>query len=117
MSFTSRAEEGGHSGGELRGPDGVHPVPGRDRDQLAVRDERGHARELALVDMAGRAACDEQRRCLDPSQLIAPGAGLRVGEVVAQRCRVPVERQRAVGTGEGPWAAAMAALGPPGPGG
>jgi hypothetical protein len=96
-TFPSRAEEAGHGGGEPGWLDGVHQVPGRDRHQLAVRDERGHVGELALVDVAGRTARDEERRGLDPPQLLAPGAGLRVGELVAQGRHVPVERQRAFG--------------------
>src|ERR1035438_3215562 len=103
LSFTWRAEERGHGGSELGWPDGVHQMPGGDRHQLAVRDERGHARELALVDMAGRGARDEKCRGLNPPQLIAPVADLRVGELVAHRRHVPVERQRAFGTGEDPW--------------
>src|ERR1700761_6985550 len=66
-----------HDGSELRGPGGVHQVPGRDRDQLAARDQRGHIRELPLIDVAGRAARDEQGRGLDVPERVAPGADRR----------------------------------------
>lgn len=53
-------QEGGHGGGEVGWLDGVDQVPGRYRDQLAIRDQYGHCSELFLVDVAGRAACDQQ---------------------------------------------------------
>src|SRR5579859_5230876 len=59
-SAAGRAKETAHRGGELGGPGRVHQVPGRDRDQPAVRDLRRHAGELILADVAVRAAGDDQ---------------------------------------------------------
>jgi hypothetical protein len=93
------AEERGYGGREVGWLGGVDQVTGWDGDQLALRDQAGHGLELILVDVAGRAARDEQSRRLDPPQAIAPGAHLRVGELIAECGSVPVERQLAVRAG------------------
>jgi len=72
----------------------MHQVPGRDRDQLAVRDPAGHLGQLALVDVTVRPARDQERRGLDMPELSPPGADLWLGELVAQLRGVPVEEQR-----------------------
>jgi hypothetical protein len=80
----------------------MHQVPGRDRDQLAVRDPAGHLGQLALVDVTARPARHQERRGLDLPELSPPGADLGFGELVAQLRHVPVEDQRAAGPADRP---------------
>jgi hypothetical protein len=86
------AQEPGDGGGELRGAGGVHQVADGNRDQLAVGDQRRHLGEPVLVDVARRAAGDDERRRGDQPERFAPQRR-RIPEFCAKRGHVPVELQ------------------------